>query len=148
MRHPPYPDLLAVATRVPRGIMCCLSAAALFDLADEMMNTVQIAVPRPGYVPRIDYPPTEIFRFDAGRFDLGTTSVEAAPGEVVPVYDAARTVVDLMRLRHHFGEPAAHTALNRYLALPGARPGLVMQHATTLGVAGPMRSALDVATTR
>ena len=39
-----YPDLIAVAHRVPRAIMCCVSAAVIYDLTDEMPPSVQIAV--------------------------------------------------------------------------------------------------------
>ena len=142
---PTYPDLLAVSMRVPGGIVCCLSAASLFDLTDVLVGAVQVAVRRGAHVPRVDYPPTEVLRFEAGRFELGRTAIEVASGETVPVYDAARTVVDLMRLRHRFGEPVAHSALRRYLATPGARPALLLKYAAALGVSGPVRSAVDVA---
>jgi hypothetical protein len=67
---------------------------------------------------------------------------------MVPVYDPARTVVDLMRLRHRFGEPIAHSALHRYLSTPQAHPALLMEYADTLGVSGPVRAAVDVASAR
>jgi predicted transcriptional regulator of viral defense system len=140
-----FPDLLAVSARVPGGTICCLSAASLFDLTDLLVAEVQVAVRSGTHPPRIDYPPTEVLRFAAANYDLGRTTIEAAPGEPVAVYDAARTVVDLMRLRHRFGEPTAHTALRRYLAEPGARPALLLKYATALGVSGPVRSAVDVA---
>jgi len=50
-------------------------------------------------------------RFDAPTFELGLSQAEAAPGESVRVYDPSRTVVDLFRLRHRFGEAAAYGAL-------------------------------------
>ena len=100
-----YPDALAAFYRAPRAIVCCLSAAEVHELTDELVGSLQIAVPKGGYVPKIDYPPTVVFRFDRDAFELGLSAFEAAPGEWVRVYDAARTVVDLMRLRHRFGEP-------------------------------------------
>jgi hypothetical protein len=36
-----YPDFLAVARRVPRAIVCLVSAAAVHDLADEIPAAVQ-----------------------------------------------------------------------------------------------------------
>lgn len=63
-----------------------------------------------------------MFRFDFETFELGLSSVEAAEGEQVRVYDPARTVVDLMRLRHRLGEPLAHGALRRYLRRRDAQP--------------------------
>ena len=109
---------------------------------------VQVAVPNGTHPPRIDHPPTRVFRFDPRTFELGLTSVEAAPGEVVRIYDPARTVTDLMRLRHRLGEAIAHAELNRYMARPDARPALLLEYARELGVLGPVRRALDVVSAR
>jgi predicted transcriptional regulator of viral defense system len=144
--QPSYPDLLAVAHRAPGAVVCLLSAAAVHDLTDEQPLAVQIAVPRRSWRPRIEYPPVEVFQFDARTFDLGLQSVEAAPGEPVQAYCPARTVVDLMRLRRRIGEPVALAALRRYLASPGARPGQVLEVARALDVLGPVRHAVDVLT--
>ncbi|WP_461122682.1 type IV toxin-antitoxin system AbiEi family antitoxin domain-containing protein [Saccharothrix stipae] len=141
---PSLPDLLAIAYRVPNAVVCCVSAAAVHDLTDEIPIAVQFAVPRVQRPPRIDYPPTEVFRFNADTFELGRTDVEAAPGEAIRVYSEERTVVDLMRLRHRLGEPIALVALRRYLGHRSARPGQLLEIARRLGVHGPVRTAVDV----
>lgn len=143
-----YPDALAVARRAPEAIVCCLSAAAVHELTDELPPAVQIAVPVGAHHPKVDYPPTQVFRFTRRTFELGLSSFEAAPAEEVRIYDPARTVVDLMRLRHRFGEPVAHSALHRYLATRAANPALVIAYAEALNVAGPLRLALDIASAR
>lgn len=140
-----YPDLLAVGRRVPRAIVCLLSAAAVHDLTDEIPAAVQIAVPGSSRPPQISFPPTTVFRFDAQNFELGLSSVEGAPGEPVRIYDPARTVVDLMRLRHRVGEPAALAALHRYLRRRDARPAELLRMGAALGVYGPIRRAVDIA---
>lgn len=139
------PDLLAVAYRAPRAIVCCVSAAAVHDLTDEMPRNVQIAVTTRDRPPQISYPATEVFRFNTETFELGLSNTEAAPHEPVRIYDPTRTVVDLMRMRHRLGEPLAHVALHRYLRRRDAQPGQLLRLATALDVAGPMRLALDVA---
>jgi hypothetical protein len=143
-----YPDLIAVAHRAPRAIVCCLSAAVIHDLTDEMPASVQFAVPRRSHSPTITYPPVSVFRFDESTFELGLASFEAGPGEHVRIYDAARTVVDLMRFRKRLGEPIAHVALHRYLSTHGARPAMLLDYAEALGTFGPMRAALDIASAR
>jgi hypothetical protein len=143
-----FPDLLAVCVRVPRAVVCCVSAAVVHGLTDQPMSSVQVAVPKRTKPPTITLPPTSVLRFEDATFELGLSRVEAAPGESVRIYDPARTVVDLMRLRRRFGEPLAHTALNRYLVRPEARPGLVLKYAGALNVLGPVRVALDVASAR
>jgi predicted transcriptional regulator of viral defense system len=140
-----FPDLLAVAYRAPLAIVCCVSAAAVLDLTDELPPAVQVAVPKGSHPPRIDHPPTMVFRFDEATFELGLSKVEAAPAEKVRIYDPARTVVDLMRLRHRLGEPVAYAALNRYLRRRAARRALLLEYAAALNVYGPVRRAIDVA---
>ena len=140
-----HPDLLAVAYRTPVAIVCLLSSAAVHDLTDHIPPAVQIAVPRSSHPPQITFPPTAVVRFESSTFELGLTHVEAAPGESVRIYDPARTVVDLMRLRHRIGEPIALTALNRYLRRRDARPSELLNVAGVLRVYGPVLHALDVA---
>ena len=139
------PDLLAVAYRNTTAIACLLSAAAVHDLTDEIPPAVQIAVPRSSHPPRIAFPPTAVFRFEPWTFELGMTHVEAAPGESVRIYNAPRTVVDLMRLRHRIGEPTALIALQRYLRRRDARPPELLNMAADLRAYGPVLHALDVA---
>lgn len=140
--------MIAVAHRAPRAIVCCISAAAIHDLTDEMPASVQIAVPKRSHTPMIAYPPVMVFRFEEATFELGVTAFEAGPGEPVRIYDAARTVVDLMRFRKRLGEPIAHAALHRYLAASNSKPALLLEYAEALRTFGPMRAALDVASAR
>ncbi|MBC7679291.1 MAG: hypothetical protein H7233_09910 [Pseudorhodobacter sp.] len=141
-----YPDLLAVAYRAPRAVVCLLSAAAVHDLTDENPLAVQIAVAKGTWPPRITHPPVEVFTWDRAGAEIGIELVEAAPGEPVRVYSAPRTVVDLMRLRARIGEPVAHVALRRYLARRDARVGELLELARILDVLGPVQVALDVLT--
>lgn len=143
----PYPDALAVAHRSSRAIVCCVSAAVVHELTDEMPAATQIAVPKRSHAPRIVYPPVTVFRFEERTFAVGLSAFEAAPREWVRVYDAARTVVDLMRFRRRLGAPLAHAAIHRYLASCG-RPALLLEYAQALGSLGPIRAALDVASAR
>ena len=86
-----------------------------------------------------------MFRFDVETFELGLSRVEAAPDEWVRIYDPARTVVDLMRLRGRLGEDLAFGALQRYLRRRDARSEELLRMATALDGRGPMQRALDVA---
>lgn len=143
-----YPDYLAVALRSPQAIVCCISAAAVHELTDEIPESVHIAVPKRSHSPTISFPPVTVFRFEEATFELGLSSIDAGPAEPVRIYDAARTVVDLMRFRKRFGEPIAYLALHRYLDTQGAQPKLLLDYAEALGTFGPMRSALDIASVR
>ncbi|MGH3326749.1 MAG: type IV toxin-antitoxin system AbiEi family antitoxin domain-containing protein [Streptomycetales bacterium] len=143
---PTYPGLLGVAHRAPGAVVCLLSAAAVHGLTDELPPAIQIAVPRRAWRPVIEYPPVEVFSWDAATFELGLELVDAAEGEPVRVYSPARTVVDLMRLRQRVGESVAHIAVRRYVSSPRRRIGELIELAESLDVLGPVRAAVEVLT--
>ncbi len=102
-----HADLLAVCARAPRAVVCGESALALHELIDDIAAAVHIAVPRGTRRPTISYPPTVVAQYAAKTFDLGIERFEAAPGETIPMYNAARSVVDAMRHRSRLGETLA-----------------------------------------
>ena len=135
-------DLLAVSLRAPAAVVCAESALALHQLIDDIPAEVSIAVPRGTRPPTITYPPVNVSRFEADTFHMGVERFEAAPDEFVPVYGPARSVVDMMRLRHLYGDSLALHALGRYLRASERRDITeLMDLARALGVAGPVRTA-------
>ncbi|HJQ47740.1 MAG TPA: type IV toxin-antitoxin system AbiEi family antitoxin domain-containing protein [Amycolatopsis sp.] len=137
-------DLLAISRRVQRAVVCLVSALALHDLTDEVPVASQFAVPRSGNLPVVRYPPAEFVRFDPATFELGIETFEVSPGESIPAYSAARSVVDVMRLRHRVGEGLALQALRRYVTRPQARVTELVSYGQQLGVEGPVRNAIEV----
>ena len=89
-----------------------------------------------------------MLRFGPATHALGRSTVEAALGEMIPVHEPARTVVDLIRLRHRFGHEVAWSALHRYLDRADASPRQVHAFARALGAESLTLNALDVATAR
>src|SRR5580692_5783707 len=65
------PDLVTVARRVPRGVVCLISALALHDLTTQIPHEIWLAVPRDSEPPRVDYPPVRVFRFANPAFLAG-----------------------------------------------------------------------------
>jgi predicted transcriptional regulator of viral defense system len=113
-------DLLAVHTRAPHAVICGESALALHSLIDDIPAAVHIAVPRGTRRPAISYPPIVVAQYAVKTFGLNVEQYEAAVGEFIPVYDAARSVVDAMRHRHRIGQTLALAALGRYLRTSGS----------------------------
>ncbi|WP_433416420.1 type IV toxin-antitoxin system AbiEi family antitoxin domain-containing protein [Microtetraspora malaysiensis] len=137
-------DLLAACTRVPHGVLCLETALTVHDLTDEIPGEVNLAVPRGGPLPRITYPLVRVHRFAEGTFEEGIENWAAAPGELVRIYSASRTVVDCMRLRHIVGDQVALRALRSYLRRRGTSPSDLLGYAELLGGAGPLRNAIQV----
>lgn len=139
-----HTDLLAVCARAPRAVVCGESALALHELIDDIPAAVHIAVPRGARRPTITYPPTVVAQYTAKTFSLGIEPFEAAPGEMIPVYSAARSVVDAMRHRSRIGETLALSALGRYLRRNGRGGVSDLQHiARELGALSVIRPAVE-----
>jgi len=98
-------------------------ATLVSDLIDDIPAAVHIAVPRGTRRPAISFPPIVVAQYAAKAFDVDIERYEAAPGEFVPVYDAARSVVDAMRHRYRIGHTLALGALGRLPANQQARRG-------------------------
>lgn len=137
-------DLLAVHARAPHAVICDESALALHELIDDIPAAVHIAVRRGAHRPSISYPPTVVAQYSVENFDLNAEQYEAAPGEFVPVYDAARSVVDAMRHRHRIGPTLALAALGRYLRTSGPNGLNDLQHiARELNALSIIRPAVE-----
>lgn len=85
----------------PRAVVCGESAVALHELIDDISAAVHITVGRGTRRPTISYPPTVGAQYAVKAFCLGIERFEAAPGETIPVYNAARSGVGRPHPRHH-----------------------------------------------
>jgi predicted transcriptional regulator of viral defense system len=141
-----HPGLLAVAKRVPRGIICMVSALAYWDLTDELPSEIHFAVPRGASYPTIAYPPSVMHVFSRATFRMGCLCESITKTEQIAIYSPERTVVDMMRRRNAIGRDLAFQALRRYLETSNARPGEIMNLARQLRVEKPVADALEILT--
>src|SRR3979411_1945619 len=63
------PDLVTVATRVPEGVICLVSALSFHDLTTQVPRDGDLASEREKKTPpRIDSPPVRVFKFSGAAF--------------------------------------------------------------------------------
>lgn len=108
-----YPDLVAVARRAPRGVVCLISALAFHDLTTQVPHEVYLAVPRDTEPPRIDYPPVRVFRVGPRAFAEGVETHEL-DGVPVRIYSREKTLADCFKYRTTVGLDTAVEAVRRY----------------------------------
>lgn len=103
-------SLVEACRRVPRGVVCLLSALQFHHLTTQSPFEVWMAIDAKARLPRVDYPPLRIVRFSGASL---TTSVEehAIEGVVVRVYAPAKTVADCFKYRNKIGLDVALDAL-------------------------------------
>ena len=123
-----FPDLVAVALRVPRAVICLVSALAYHDATSEIPHEVQIALPRRTKPPRLDHPPLRVFWFSGAALSEGIETV-VVDGVDARVYDLPKTVVDCFRFRNKLGIDVAIDALNQAVRRKGVRPGELLRYA-------------------
>ena len=123
-----HPDLVTVALRVPRGVLCLVSALAYHDATSEVPHEVQIALPRRTKAPKLDHPPLRVFWFSGPALTEGVQIVKV-DGVDMRVYDLPKTVADCFRFRNKLGLDVAVDALNQAVRHKGVRPADVLRYA-------------------
>ena len=104
------PDLVIVAVKVPKGVICLISALAYHHLTTQIPHEVYVAIPRDSEPPRLDYPPIRAFRFSSRAFSEGveTHSVDGTP---VRIYSREKTLADCFKYRNKLGMDTVLEAL-------------------------------------
>jgi predicted transcriptional regulator of viral defense system len=145
--------LAEAARRVPRGVICLASALAFHGLTDTIPSRVWIAIGSRDWRPQIDAPPVEIVRFPPKAFETGIER-HAIEGVPVRIYDPAKTVVDLFRVRLRGGKRGggaggslAVEGLKEALRQRKATPAVLARYAIAAGIWQDMQPYLEALTT-
>jgi predicted transcriptional regulator of viral defense system len=107
------PDLVTVATRVPNGVVCLISALALHDLTTQVPHAVDLAIPRGAEKPRNDYPPVNIYWFSSSAFSRGIETPTMG-GRQLRIYGAEKSIADAFKYRNKIGIEVALEALRTW----------------------------------
>ena len=96
------PDLATVALKVPKGVICLISALSWHEMTSEIPHEIYLALPRGAEPPRLDYPPLRIFWFSGPAFEEGIESHEV-DGIHMKVYSPEKTLADCFKYRNKIG---------------------------------------------
>ena len=138
-------SLAEVAKRVPKGVVCLVSALAFHGLTDQLPKKVWLAVGQKDWTPRPDGAPIRIVRFTDA---LLTEAVETHFVEGVPVkiFGIVKTVADCFRYRNKIGLSVAIEGLQEALRQRKTTPGEIAAQAEHGGVATVIRPYLEALT--
>lgn len=106
-------DIIAVALRVPRSVMCLVSALAFHDITTHVPDIVHVAVPRRMHIPKLDIPPTRFHRYGEVSYKAGIEKYEIE-GVNIRVYCPEKTIVDCFKFRNKIGVQIAIEGLRLY----------------------------------
>lgn len=103
-----------VAKRVPKGVLCLLSALRFHDVGTQNPSQVWIAIGEKDRRPNFDHPRIQIARFSKPSLEFGqeTHEIERVP---IRVFSVAKTVADCFKYRNKLGLDVAIEALRECL---------------------------------
>jgi predicted transcriptional regulator of viral defense system len=136
------PDLVTVATRVPDGVVCLISALAYHELTTQIPHAVDIALRRGAERPRIDYPPVSVHWFSDAAFTSGIET-PTVDGQQLRVYSAEKSVADAFKYRSKLGLDVALEALRTWRGRRGAVIERLLDQARVCRVERVMRPYLE-----
>ncbi|MBI3920620.1 MAG: type IV toxin-antitoxin system AbiEi family antitoxin domain-containing protein [Armatimonadetes bacterium] len=139
------PDLVAAAIRVPRGIVCLISALAFHEITTQVPHEVHLALPKGVKPPRLDFPPVRSFVFGERSYEAGIEIHRAAKVEI-KVYSAAKTVADCFKFRNRIGLDVALEALRLCRQRKRTSPAEFIEHARICRVERVMMPYLEALT--
>jgi predicted transcriptional regulator of viral defense system len=137
-----YPDLVAVAARVPQGVLCLISALSFHELTTQVPHTIDVALERGTRKPRLDYPPTRYFWFSGPAFHQGIETHEL-DGAAVRIYDPEKTVADCFRYRNQIGMDVVLEAMRFWRERRRKKLDALLKYARMRHVERAMRPYLE-----
>jgi predicted transcriptional regulator of viral defense system len=140
-----YPDLVTVATRVPHGVLCLISALSFHELTTQVPHTIDVALERGKTRPRLDYPPTRYFWFSGHAFHDGIETHEL-DGVPVRIYDPEKTLVDCFRYRNQLGMDVVLEAMRLWRERRRGKRDVLLKYARMRHVVHALRPYLEAMT--
>lgn len=141
----PNHSLAEAAKRVPKGVVCLVSALAFHGLTDQLSAKVWMAIGAKGWAPQRDSMPICIVRFADSLLEEGIET-HVIEGVAVRIFGAARTVADCFRHRGKVGLSVAIEGLQEALRQRKASPAEIARQAEEGGVSTVIRPYLEALT--
>jgi predicted transcriptional regulator of viral defense system len=137
-------DLAGMAKRVPKGVICLISALQFHEITLQNARSVWMAIGERNRQPKIDYPPVRFVRFGAKALTAGVEE-HRIDGVPVKIFNPAKSVVDCFRYRKAVGLSVAMEALRMVLRSRKATPAAIADYAASLRIWSVIRPYLESA---
>lgn len=135
-------SLVEACRRVPRGVVCLLSALQFHGLTTQAPFEVWMAIDDKARLPRVNHPPLRIVRFSGAALTSGVQE-HVIEGVTVRVYSPAKTVADCFKYRNKIGVDVAIEALRDCLRLRKATSDELWTAAKVCRMTNVMRPYLE-----
>jgi predicted transcriptional regulator of viral defense system len=136
------PDLATVAMKVPKGVICLISALSYHEITTEIPHQIYLALPRGAEPPRLAYPPLRIFWFSGPAFEEGIEN-HNVDGIPIMVYNPEKTLADCFKYRNKIGLDVVLEALKFYRQRKRFNVDELMRYAKVCRVEKVMRPYVE-----
>jgi len=136
------PDFVTVASRIPTGVICLVSALAFHDLTTQIPHEVHLALARGAEEPRLDHPPVKTYRFNGEAFSEGV-EIHELDGIRVRIYSPEKTLADCFKFRNRIGIDTTVEAIRFYRERMRLRVDDLMRYASICRVKKIIRPYLE-----
>ena len=130
------------AKRVPRGVICLLSALRFHDIGTQDPFEIWIAIGEKDRRPRSDYPRMRVVRFSKLSLEFGQ-EIHDIEGVSTRIFSIAKTVADCFKYRNKIGLDVALEALRECLRNRRATMDDLWQAAKVCRVANVIKPYLE-----
>jgi len=138
-------SLAEAAKRLPRGVICLVSALAFHGLTDQLPRKVWMAIGRKDWAPKPDGTPIRVIRF-ADRLLTENVETHVIEGVPVKVFGVAKTIADGFRHRGKIGQSVAIEGLQEALRQRKSTRAEITRQAERGGVSTVIRPYLEALT--
>lgn len=138
-------SLAEAAKRVPKGVVCLVSALAFHQLTDQLPRQVWIAIGQKDWAPKGHGVPVRLVRFTDRLLTEGIEfhTIEGVP---VKVFGVAKTIADCFRYRNKIGLSVAIEGLQEALRQRKTTPSEMFRQAERGAIATVIRPYLEALT--
>ena len=115
------PDLITASIKVPKGIVCLISALAFHNVTNEIPRYVELAIPKGTHPNKVDYPPVKLYYISEKMWRPGIEEHDIE-GHKVRVYNLPKTIADCFKFRNKIGLDVARIALKEAIREKNVSP--------------------------
>jgi len=133
--------LIQVALRIPKGIICLISALSYHNLTTQIPCQVYVALPLDAEKPRLAYPLVRLFWLSKPVYSTGVEE-HLLDGTTISIYNREKTIADCFKYRNKIGLDVALEALKEGID-QGRDIELIMEYARIDRVEKIMRPYME-----
>ena len=107
------PDFVITAMRIPRAVICLVSALSFYELTTQVPHHLAIALPKGTKEPVLKYPPIQVHHFSSPAYEEGIEEYDI-DSVSVRIYSIEKTLADCFKFRNKIGMDIVLESLKLY----------------------------------